>query len=890
VSTGSDGRVRPPRLAESLLTRLLPRGPVGQCILGDLEQEFHDQRRISRRFASRWYWLQTLTIGWHYAWARPGGMRNVPSRFDRKSLGRAFSMETLLQNLRYTARSSLKTPGFSLTVIALIGLGVGATTTIFSVVDNVLLRRLPYPESERLVFFDNPAHSVPLYRDWRDRTSSFSMIGGFWDERFDLTGDGTPEKLDGAMVTEQLLPMLGARPELGRMFVAGDFVGVPAGVVMISHGLWQRRWGGDPDVVGRTITLSGFPTEIVGVVDANFAPPAGSTAELWLPLDVSAQDYQRRGLIVLAVIAQLRSGVSLRAAQEDVDRLSLTLAEQYPDFHRRRDGSPRMYSVISLMDATVGDVSSTLFMVLGAVGLMLLVACANVANLFLARGTDRAREMALRAALGAGRARLITLLLTESVALALVGGLVGIGLAVIGVSAFELYNPGGIPRMESIGIDLRVLGFAMIVSVATGVLFGIVPALNAARADVREALSETGSQNWGRRRSIDLRNTLVVAEIATALILLAGAGLLFRSFVRLSHVDTGFSAENVLVLPLEIGDRFEGGERVQFTGNLLARIAAIPGVAAVGAGTTVPPTGRYMCCWGGAIRNEAQAEFEDPFSTIVHPITLHYFDALGARIVRGRGFTQIDDDPALGSAIINESAASYLFGAADPVGQRFWFRDLHLTVIGVVHDIRHWHLNRAGEYNVYVPYRAYGESFGRVEVAVKANTDQSALAGTLRDVVWSIDGDLPVGEITPLRRKVAQSIAQPRFLSILLLTFSTLAMLLAAGGIYGLMLYSVRQRRREMGIRMALGAGTGNVVGLIVRRGLLLTAIGLVVGFSGALALARTLQSLLFGITPADPGTFAIVSLILGVVALTACYLPARRAAACDPIETLKVE
>ncbi len=754
----------------------------------------------------------------------------------------------------------------------------------------MLLNRLPYPESERLVYFDNAAHSIPLFRDWQERTNSFPTIGAVWDDGFDLTGGGAPENIHGGRVTEDFFGMLGARPEIGRLFTTEDFVGIPARTVVISHGLWQRRWGNDPGILGSSITLNGFPMEVVGVMGKGFPPPVDVTADIWLPLDVTVEAFQRRGRMILSVIARLQDGASLEMAQTDVDRLSAELATEFPERYRTDDGSPKIYPVVPLKQATVGDIGTTLYLLLGAVFLMLLIACANVANLFLARGTDRTREMALRAALGASRGRIITQLLTESVSLALAGGVLGLVLAVFGVTAFEVYSPGGIPRMESITIDMRVLGFALFVSVATGLLFGVFPALDAARSDVRKALGETGVIGSDRRRPVSLRSGLVAAEVAMALMLLMGAGLLFRSFVTLSTVNIGFETEDVVVLPLEIGDRYEGRERVIFANELIDRLAAMPGVESVGASTTVPPTGSYMCCWIGGVRTDDQPEFDDEWSTVAHPITPHFFEAIGAEILQGRGFTQADDDPSSASTILNRSAALHLFGESNPVGRSFWFRDMRLTVVGVVNDIRHWSLSGDDEYNLYLPNTLYGETFGRLQVAVKSTVDPGVLAGTLRDVVWAIDPDLPIGEIVHLRNKVAGSIAQPRFLSILLLTFAALSTLLAAGGIYGSLLYSVGQRHKEMGIRLALGAGTGNVVGMIVRGGLVMTVTGLLLGLGGTFALSRTLESLLFGITPVDPWTFVVVPLLLGSVAMVACYLPARKAAAADPIETLRVE
>lgn len=881
-------RPAPPRFAESLLTRLLPRSEVGECILGDLRQEYAELFRVSRRSAHRWYWLQTFSLGWRYGLAKLSQAARTPSRIRQGSMNMTIPMGTLIQDVRFATRSFVKRPGFSLAVIAFVALGVGATTTIYSVVDNVLLKKLPYPDSEQLVWFERAASPVPPYRELHDRTSSFSLMGAIWHSGFDITGDGTPENTEGGRVTEDYFRLLGARPLLGRMFMPDDFVGTPARVVTISHGLWQRRWGSDPDIVGRTVILNGSPVEIVGVVNPDFVPPVGSTAELWIPLDVMTENVRTSGIWTLEVIAQLRPGATLDVAQADVDRLSLELAEEYPNTQRSEDGSPRVYPVIPLIEATVGDVGNILWMLLGAVGLLLLIACANVANLFLARGTDRRSEIALRAALGAKRGRLVAQLLTESVLLALVGGAFGVVLAVLGVRAFDLYSPGGIPRVEDIGIDMRVLGFALVLSVATGVVFGLVPAMKAARSDVRKAMDKNAPDGMEGRGPISLRSTLVVAEIAMALMLLVGGGLLFRSFVTLSNVHLGFDPENVMVMPLTIGGQIEGEERISFAEDLLERIAGIPGVERAGAGTTVPPN--RGCCWGGDISIEEQAQSAESFSTIGHPITSGYFESLDARILRGRNFTEVDDDVSMGSVIINESVASYLFGEADPVGQSLWFSGLRLNVVGVVNDIRHWRLSGDGEYNIYVPFAAHGERFRHLQLAVRSTIDPTLLAETLRETVWSIDGDQPVGEIMRLEEKVARSITQPRFLSILLLTFAGLSILLAAGGIYGSVLYSVGQRKKEMGIRMALGAGTGNVVGMILRNGAFLTLTGLALGLGGAFALSRTLESLLFGITPTDPATFVVVSLLLGAVAMAACYVPARRATDADPIETLRAE
>jgi predicted permease len=797
----------------------------------------------------------------------------------------------LAQDLRYEGRTFAKKPGSSLTVVALVALGVGATTTIFSVVDNVLLRELPYPEPEELVFFDNPAHSVPMFLEWRDRTASFSTMAATRDARFDLIGEGAPESIEGSQVTESFFSMLGARPIHGRLFAPDDFVGSPPRVAVIGHGLWQRRWGSDASVVGRTITLNGTQVEVVGVLDPAFRPPGAmveGTGQVWLPLDLAQEELQSRGMMVLAVIARLRPGTTLESAQADVDTLSVAAAEEYPEPpHLRRDGTVRMYQVVSLHAATVGNAGNALYLMLGAVGLMLLISIVNVANLFLARATDRVRETALRAALGAGRGRILLERLTESISLALAGGALGVVLAVAGVAAFDAFNPGGIPRINEITVDLRVLAVSFILSIITGTLFGIVPAIQATRSDVREAISEAASSVTESRRRVRLRSALVVAEIAVALMLLVGAGLLFNSFVRLSNVDTGFSTEDVMGMRIDLGDRFSEEQRLLFTHDLLAQIEAIPAVEVVAASTTLPPTGGSMCCWGGNLI--AEVEVEDQPMAIFHPVTPGYFDLLGARIVRGRGLTE-DDDAVLGSAVISESAARFLFGDADPIGEDFRFRDVPLTVVGVVGDIRHWRMDRGEGHNVYAPHAVFGGRFRFLRVGVKSGMEPAALADAMRAAVWAVEPNLPVREILPLEQTVASAIAQPRFLSMLLSTFATLAILLAAGGIYGSMLYSVGQRNREIGIRMALGAREKNVTTMILFSGLRLTLVGIALGLAGALAVSRTVESMLFGIERTDPLTFAAVSVLLGTVALAACYVPARKAAKADPIEALRAQ
>ncbi len=895
------GRVRgePPVLAEALLARCLPPGVRSRCILGDLRQEYAELCRLGLvSTASSWYRKQVLAIGWRYLLARHKPATRLGSGQPVGPRKRGNIVESLFQDVRFAARSFVKRPNFSLTVIALVGLGVGATTTMFSVVDGVVLQKLPYRDPEELVFFGNPAHSVPLMLDWRDRTSSFASIGGVWDREADLTGDGEPLTIRLGMVTREFFSILGARAGRGRLFAPDEFAGMPA-VVVVSNRLWQSRWGGDPDVIGKSITVDGVPLTVVGVLDQEFGAPAGvagTDIDVWMPLDISSPENLTRGRYILSVVARLKPGVTRDAAQADVTALGALIAVEHPDHGLRRDGTPRRYPVLSLQEAIVGDTANVLYMLLGAVGLLLVIACANVANLFLARGTERQREMALRSALGAGGKRVLGQLLTESVLISLGGGVLGLALAYGGVTLFELYNPGGIPRAENIAVDLRVLMFALGLSALTGILFGLAPALQAMHVDVSDALKDASGSVTASRERRRLRSALVVSEIAIALILLVGAGLLFNSLIRLQRVDPGFEQEGLIAVSLQfrptpLGKEPEA-ERIRFTQDLTQRIEAVPGVEQVAAGVTIPfgTGGRgMMCCWLSPVRATLE-EVEDAPDPIVHPIRPGYFATVGTGIVRGREFTASDLDSADVPVVINVRLADRLFGTQDPIGRPVWFREQRGHVVGVAENILHWGLHRSADFEMYVPYDVMGGFFRQVQFVVRSRLDPSTVAPEIRDAIWALNPDQPIQEIAPIRQIVAASVAEPRFISALLMAFSTLAILLAAGGIYGSILYSVGQRQRELGIRMALGAGRVGVVALILKQGLLLTAIGVALGLGGALALSRTLESLLFGITPSDAGTFVAVSALLTAVALTASYLPARRASEADPMETLRAE
>ena len=796
-----------------------------------------------------------------------------------------------VQDLRHAVRMFLKAPGFSLASIGIIGLGIGATTTIYSIVDKVLLRGLPYERADQIVYFEDPSHTVPEFLDWRDRTTAFASLAGARLMDYDLTADGPPRSLRTALVTRDFFATFTAQPLLGRLFVPDDFA-TPATAVVLSFPLWRQRWGADPNLIGRRITLNGKPVVVVGVLDPTFQFPeavVGTDIDAWMPFDINNSAYHHRGLYIVDVAARLAPGTSLEGAQSQLNTLGEALAEEFPDRYRRPDGTALPATIAPLFDATVSSVADTLYMLLGAVGLMLLIACANVANLFLARGTSRAREIALRAALGAGRRRILAQLLTESVLLSLMGGVAGIGIAWLGLSAFTWFSPGGIPRIADVAMDHRVLGFTIVISLVTGVLFGIVPGLQAAKADVTEVLKDGSGGATTGRAGRRLRDGLVVAELALALVLMAGAGVLFNSFIRLQRVDAGIRTEQLVTIPLAL-NRQSPDERLRFTSGLVERLYMLPGTQAVGAGVTLPFvfTGGDRCCWRIDLHRQPDRS-SDPEHPIVHPVTADYFAAIGATLKEGRPFDERDGALEPTPVILNASFARRLFGEESAVGELLFGDVGSLSVVGVVNDVRHWGLDEEIDPELYVPYGA-GGAFARLHVALRTTAPFASLPDLIRDAVWSLDPNLPVEGIVTMRDRVAESIGGERFYSALLTVFAAVAIVLAAAGIYSSMLYSVGQRYRELGVRLALGARAGDVVRLIVRKGIVLTGIGVAIGLVGAFALSRTLESLVFGVSAADLPTFAAVSLLLGAVSVIACYLPARRAGKADPIVTLRAE
>jgi len=861
-------------------------------------EELHQLKalKVGGPAASRWrrrklwgFVIRALPVFW---WKRPlSGFLGLLSNRD----GRLGSVDLLRQDLRFALRSFLRKPAFTTAAILILGLGIGATTTIYSVVDTVMLRPLPYPDPGRLVHFGGYGGVRPsLFLQWKEGLDSYEGIGAAWTVHMALTEEGSPQRLRVARVTPDLLPILGATAELGRLFMADDFRG-DAAVCLLSPGLWQRNWGGDPAILGRTLRVDGQSLVVAGILSPGFVPPeavTGRGVDLWVPFRAAAEESISWS--ILSVAGRLKDGVGRIAAQEELNTFTTNLAEDYPNLLVRQDGSIRYTRLLPLQVATFREVGGPLLFLMWAVVLMLLIACANVANLLLAHATSRARELALRGALGASRSRIVRQLLTESVALALAGGILGVALAYLGVQAFLRFNPGGVPRIQALAVDPRVLLFALLASVATGLIFGTMPALLASRRDVARALQEGGAASSPSRRGRRTRSALVVAEIALALVLLSSAGLFFRSLLVMTRVETGFRVDELVTIPLTLAGAYEAPQRRQLTDALVHRLNGLPGTRGVAVGLTVPfeYVGASKCCIAHDISAVGGAGSPDALpSTIVHPVTPGYFRTLGAELSAGREFEAADQDGDGLVAIINEPTARHFFGSDDPVGRTLvvggWGT---FTVVGVARGVRHWGVPEGIRAEVYVPWGRWGAFSDIYKLMVRSTTDLEVLAPAIREAIWSLDPSLPVEEIVTMRQRVDASMAGRRFLSILLGTFAALSLGLATGGIYASMLYTVGQRRQELGIRLALGAGGRQVVGLVLRGAASLTLIGVALGLAGSIGISVTLRGWLYGVDLVDRPTFGGTVLLLGGAALLASLVPALKAARTNPQQTLKAD
>jgi predicted permease len=804
-------------------------------------------------------------------------------------------VEDFVTDVRYAIRTLRKSRGFAIVVILTLALGIGANTAVFTVLNGVLLRPLPFPEPERLFlvsfttqggpFDSGPSLSDHHYLEFREQDRMFEHVASFANVRSNLTGAGDPVQIPVPTVTLDFFTVLRVNPEIGRGFLAGEDEPGRDSVVVLGNGLWRRRFNSDPQILGKTIQLDGVARTVVGIMPAGFDFPYG--ADAWTPLGVRIDpnnSYSR------PVVGRLKPGVLREQAQAELE----TFAQRSPA--RPSEDHARMVAqVLPLKELVVGNVRESLLVFAGAVGFVLLIACANVANLFLARAAHRGREIGLRSALGAGRWRLVRQLLAESVFVSLAGGVAGILLAFWGVPALLALSPAGrIPRVDMIRVDGYVLAFTFGVSVITAIAFGLAPALQATRSDVRASLS-LGGRGVSRRHE-GLRVALAISEIALALVLLAGAGLMLKSFLRLRAVNPGFAPGNVMIMTVDLPDStYRTAEQNRaFHSRMLAELARLPGVAAAGA-VNWTPLGEFLV--QGDFHVEGGQPLPPGYLVDKPCVSAGYFRAMGIRLVRGREFADSDNDRSPGVAIVSQSVARSLWGSEDPLGRRIAMEDQPkqkdwLTVVGVVEDVKQQGLARKSDPAIYQPYLQVTRPFflSHMSFVVKTASPAQTLAPAMRSVLREVDADQPVQSIATLDAVVAANTAEPKFQARLLSTFAIFALTLAIVGTYGVLAYSVAQRTREIGVRMALGAQKANVFKMLVRSALVLGGTGIVIGGAGALVATRVLTKFLFEVKPGDPQIFALVALTLAAAAILACYVPARRAMRVDPMIALRHE
>lgn len=813
-------------------------------------------------------------------------------------------MDTVLQDTRFAARQLWTNPSFTFTAVLALALGIGTTAAIFSVVNGVLLRPLPYPEADRLVMLVEKSDriqlpkmwvSVPNFEDWKDRNRSFGALGAFGTGVVGLTGAGDPERIQVSWIIGDLLDVLSARPIIGRSFSAEEeVVGGPRSVIL-DNGLWRRRFASDPGVLGRAVQLDGQSFTVIGVMPAGFRFPelSGSRVEAIVsiaPVIEEDPDMNRRtnhpGLVA---IGRLRPGTALGEARAEMQQLAAQLRQENPE--NFDDG----VVVASLKDEVVGDARTALLVLLAAVFLLLLIACANVAGLQLARGAWRQRELSLRSALGASRGRLIRQLLTESMLLSLIGGILGVLVGTWGGAALLSISPGSLPRADQVQVDGRVLLFSLVVASMTGLLSGLVPALLVSRTDLGDALKEgSGRSSVGLQRQL-FRRLLVISELALAVVLLAGAGLMIRSFQRVRNVQPGFDSKNVVMMELTLpAARYaRAEEQSAFFSLILERIGGLPGVSAAGLVTDPPLSGSGRQS-GLRVQGLAPPSGELPPLTDIEVVSPGYFHALGVSLTHGRPFAEEDGAGAPRVAIVDEALARRFWRGESPIGKRVAFDNgekgeaLWREVVGVVRSVKHYGLDATGRMLVYVP--SLQEPEPTMTLVVRGQVAPADLVPAIRREIQSLDSGLPLGDARVLQQLLADSTAPRRLQALLLSVFAATALLLASLGTYGVVAYAAARRTHEIGIRMALGARRGQVLGMIVRQGAVLTLIGAAVGLIAALLLTRTLRSQLYEVSPADPITFATITAVITIVTLLASYLPARRATNVDPLVALRSE
>ena len=818
-------------------------------------------------------------------------------------------MSTFINDLSYGVRMLLKHRGVTAIAVLTLALGIGANTAIFSVVNAVLLNPLPYKDPDRLVsLWENvPTHgrwraSPANFFDWKKQNTVFQDVVAFGGAAVTLTGDGEPEQLHGARVSSGYFAVVGIEPALGRSFTVEEHEPGKGRVVILGHNLWQRRYGGDRNIVNRNVTLDGSSFTVVGVMPAGIYPVRPTTSGN-ISFDEQQQDFLTpmsftptwaavRSAHVLGVLARLKPGVSLEQATTEMKTIAARLEQEHAE--NRGEG----IIVNAFMNEVVGDVRPALLTLLGAVALVLLIACANVAGLLLAQHAGRSKEIAIRAALGAARTRLVRQFFLEGLLLSALGTVAGIALASFGIKVLLQFVPAGVPRLTQVGLDWRVLGFTMLIALGTCLIFGLVPAWHASRPDLQTALEQSGRTSGPGASRLRFRQVLVVFQVSIAVMLVIGAGLLVKSFWLLQRVDPGFQKEGVLTagLTLPVSKYSQPDQINNFHKQLLERISVVPGVKSATIAYDHPLTSNWVDSFeieGRVAPPESRSQ-----SANFVPIGSEYFDTVGLKLVTGRRFTAQDDQDHPGVTLINESFAKHYFPNENPVGlrmklappARIWDNQklTSFEIIGIVRDVKLAGLEAPSEPAYYIP--ASQAPLEDMVLLVRTTTDPLSIAGAVRQAVWSIDPNQPISNVSTMEKVVEDSIGQRRLNMLLMGLFGGLAMLLSAVGIYGLLSHAVTQRTQEMGIRMALGAQVSDVLKLVLKQGMMLVLAGEAIGLLGAFMLTRLMQGLLFGVTPNDATTFVVVVGVLTIVALLACYIPARRATKVDPLIALRYE
>lgn len=812
-------------------------------------------------------------------------------------------MQNGLQDLRYGLRTLLKHRSFTFIAVFTLALGIGANTAMFSVVNAVLLRPLPYNDPARLVTIweespDRGLSQIPVsyanLRDWVDQNQSFEQISAYQFANRNLTGAGEPARLLTIRASANLFSLVGATPLLGRTFLPDEDNERAAHVVILAHALWQKQFNSDPGIVGKSITLNNQNYTVVGVMPASFQFPVGfgylgkvisDPIELYVPLAPTA-DETRRGNYSFFAIGRLRSGVSIDHARAEMTAIERRLEQQYPD-----SNTGIGISLILTQEQTVKEIRPALLVLLGAVVFMLLIACANIANLLLARAAARQKEIAIRTALGSNRLRILRLLLTESLMLSLAGGCLGFLLAYWGTNILVALAPDNVPRLNEVGVDARVFGFTLAISLITGLLFGLAPAIHAAKPNLNEGLKEGSKGSMGSVAGKRTRNVLVAIEVALSLVLLIGAGLMIKSFVRLQQTNLGFNPDQLLTVNVSLSSSKYPEDRQQaaFFQQALERIQSLAGVQSAGATTALPLT---LSVSGSDFRIEGRPEPEAGKEMIINTSSISpgYFKTLGISILKGRDFSDRDNSDAPLAAIINSDLARTYFPTEDPLAKRITFDDGEswISIVGVVPDIKRMGLDTTAKPEVYFPYLQVPSP--SMSVVARTTTEPLSLVGGVKNQIQTIDKDLPVGEWKTMQQVLSDSNSGRRFNLVLLTVFAAVALILAIVGIYGVMSYAVTQRSHEIGIRMAIGAQSRDVFRMVVGEGMILALIGIGFGLVGAFALTRLMTTMLFAVEPTDPATFITISVLLAGVTLVACYIPGRRATKVDPLIALRYE